>query len=89
MSNKTFIILLFIAVIGSTFINHKVYGNSNITQSNIERLQAIHHSIKKTKHAKIIADYMYKRIKYYQNFDTWYERFNAIENNYKVLQNME
>ncbi len=82
-------ILLIIVIFLSFFLNHKIYGNSNSTISNIERLQAINHSIKKTKHAKIIADYMYIRIKYYQKFDTWYERLYALEMNYEALQNMD
>ena len=88
MSNKKFMIFLFFAIIISTFINHKVYGNSNSTISNIERLIAINHSIKKTKQSKVIADYMYKRIKTYQKYD-WYERHDLLWDMHEALQNME
>lgn len=40
----------------------------------------------KTKSASILADYMYNRIKYYQKFNTWYERQNAIWYMYEALQ---
>ena len=50
MLNKVFIIWLFIAIISSTFINHKIYGNSNSTVSNYEIIKFFQHKqvIKKT-----------------------------------------
>ena len=74
MSNKTFFIIL--PIILWLSINHKVYGNSTI--SNFERLQAINYSIAKHRHARGIAKYMYNRIKYYQSLDGWWERQNAV-----------
>ena len=89
MSNKVFIIWLFIAIIFSTFINHKIYGNSHITRSNYEGIKDFEHVQIKKKIAKVFADYMYKRIKFYQKYDTWYEREYALEIMYEALQNME
>ncbi len=89
MSNKIFYISALIAIILSTFINHKIYGNSNSTMSNYERIKYFQHKKDIKKRSKPIADYMYSRIKFYQEFDTWYERNYALQIMYKVLQNME
>ncbi len=88
MSNKTFIIL-FISIFFSTFLNHKIYGNSNTTISNFERLHAINHSIAKHKYARGMAKYMYDRIKYYQEFENWWESEYAVFKIYEALQNMD
>ncbi len=86
MSNKIFIILLFIAIIGSTFINHKVYGNSNFTISNYEIAKNFTYKERKIRRAKILADYTYNRIKYYQQLDDWWERRQAVWAIYNGLQ---
>ncbi len=83
------IILIILAIALCLTINHKVYGNSNSTISNYEIIKEFQHKQRKTKSAKVLADYMYKRIKFYQSFDTWYERHYAIEIMYQALQNME
>jgi len=88
MTNKAFIIWLFIAIISSTFLNHKVYGNSNITRSNYEGIKDFHHDLRKKKSAKVMADYMYKRIRTYQKYG-WYERYNLLWDMHEALQNME
>ena len=82
-------ILLIIVIFLSFFLNHQVYGNSNTTISNVERLQVINHSIKKTKQAKPLAYYMYKRIKFYQKFDTRWKREDAVFYMYEALQKMD
>ena len=89
MSNKIFYISALIAIILSTFINHKIYGNSNAIMSNYEVLQDLNRKRIKKQKSKAIADYMYKRIKFYQEFDTWYERQYTFWNMYEALQNME
>ncbi len=88
MSNKIFIMLLFIAIISSTFMNHKIYGNSHITRSNYEVIKDFQHDQRKKKSAKVMADYMYERIKVYQKYD-WYERYDLFLNMHEALQNME
>lgn len=89
MSNKTFYISALIAIVLSIFINHKIYGNSNATISNYEVLQELNRKRIKKQKSKDIANYMYNRIKFYQEFDTWYERHYALEIMYEGLQNME
>jgi len=89
MSNKTFFIILPIVIILSLSINHKIYGNSNSTNSGIEIFNYWQHERAKTKYAKGLADYMYGRIKYYQGFDKWWERAYAIDYMYEVLQKMD
>ncbi len=69
MFRKIFIIVLPFVIILSLFINHLVYGNSNTTISNVERLEAINYSIEKHKYSRGMAKYMYNRIRYYQEFD--------------------
>ena len=88
MLNKVCIIWLFIAIIFSTFINHKMYGNSSSTMSNYEVLQDLNRKRIKKQKSKVFADYMYYRIKFYQKFDNRYERHNALENMYEALQYM-
>ncbi len=88
MSNKIFIILFLFAVIISTFINHKVYDNSDTSQSNIEIMESIHSEYQKQRFSKGMAKYMYDRIKYYQEFDNWWERQYAVFKIYEALQNM-
>ncbi len=88
MSNKVFIIWLFIAIVSSTFINHKIYGNSNITRSNYEGIKDFQHDQRKKNSAKVLADYMYKRIKVYQKYD-WYDRHNLLWDMHEALQKME
>ncbi len=86
---RIFKIILFLFLISiPIYLNHLVYGNSNSTISHIERIETINRSRIKTKNTTILADYMYNRIKFYQKFDTWYERWYAIETNYEALQNM-
>ncbi len=90
MSNKIFITLLFFAITIPTFINHQVYGNSNITRSNYEGIRDIIHIQKKRKSAKVLADYMYERVKFYQKYnDDWYEQYYMLWEMYKAIQNME
>ena len=89
MSNKVFIIWLFIAVISSIFINHKMYGDSNITKTNYELVKDFIHIEKKKNSSKIFTDYMYERIKFYQKFDTWWERRDMFWNMYESLQKMD
>ena len=89
MTNKIFYISALIAIILSVFVNHKIYGNSNATMSSYEVLQELNRTRIKKQKSKAIADYMYNRIKLYQEFDTWYERHYALEIMYEGLQNME
>ncbi len=89
MSNKVFMIWLFIVIISSTFINHKIYGNSNSTLSSYEILQDLNRKRIKKQKSEAIADYMYGRIKFYQQFNTWYESYDTFWNMYEALQNME
>ena len=86
MSNKTFIIILPIAIILCLFINHKVYGNSSTTRSNVEIMRSIHSEYQKQRYSKGMAKYMYGRIKYYQEIDDWWERRQAVWKIYKALQ---
>ncbi len=44
------------------------------------------HEIREIKSASILADYMYNRIKYYQKFDTWYESYIILWDNYEAIQ---
>ncbi len=89
MSNKIFYMSALIAIILSTFINHKIYGNSNTTMSSYEVLQDLNRKRIKKQKSKDIADYMYNRIKFYQEFDTWYERDYIFRYMYQELQKME
>ncbi len=86
MSNKIFIIWLFIVIIFFTFINHKVYGNSNTTQSNVEIMRNIHSEYQKKRFSKGMAKYMYNRIKYYQEFENYWDRTYAVWEIYEALQ---
>ena len=86
MSNKIFYISALIVIILSVFINHKMYGNSNVTMSNYEILQDLNRERIKKQQSKLLADYMYERIKFYQEFDTWYERDYTFRYIYKELE---
>ena len=86
MSNKTFFIILPISIIFSLCMNHQIYGNSNRTVSNIERLGNINHSMAKRRHARSMAKYMYKRIKYYQGLEDWWIREQAVNIFYEGLK---
>lgn len=89
MSNKTFFIILPIVIILSLYINYKIYGNSNSTSSITELAQYYQHEHRKKKSAKVMADYMYKRIKFYQEIDDFYERYVIFDSMYNALQNMD
>lgn len=66
MKNLLILILLLILLITPIYINHKTYGNSNITISNYEYAEWRIHEYKKRQRAKELADYIYKRILYWQ-----------------------
>ncbi len=89
MMNKKRLLILSLILFLSLFLNHIKFGNSNSIVSNYEIIKEFQHKQRKNKSAKVLADYMYERIKFYQSFDTWYERHYAIEIMYQALQNME
>jgi len=83
------IILTIIVIFLSVFINHQVYGNSNVTMSNYEVVKDLAHKQIIKQRSKPLADYMYGRIKYYQQFDNWWERKYMFFKLYEALQNMD
>lgn len=89
MLNKIFYILGLMTIILSIFINHKVYGNSNVTVSNYEIIKEFQHKQSIKKRSKPLADYMYYRIRYYQGANNWYERHYMLLEMYEALQRME
>ena len=70
----------------SSFLNHLKFGNSSSTISHAEFIQYQLREYKKRVMSKELADYMYNRIKFYQEIDTWYERHYTFEYMYEVLQ---
>ncbi len=87
--NKKQLLILSLILFLSLFLNHIKYGNSDITISNIERIEAINRSRQITKKSKGLAEYMYERIQFYQKYDTWYESYMMLWDMYEVLQNTE
>ena len=83
------IIFTIIVIFLCLFVNHKVYCNSNITQSNIEIMKGIHSEYQKQRFSKGMAKYMYNRIKYYQEFDNWWDSQYAVFKIYEALQKMD
>lgn len=73
------LILLFILIIPKSYAEY--------TDEQIK--EWYDHEIRKLKSASILADYMYKRIKYYQEFDNWWDSQDAFWYNYQVLQEMD
>ena len=76
------IIVIFLAL----FLNHRVYGNSNTTRSNVEIMRSIHSEYQKQRYSKGMAKYMYNRIRYYQSLEDWWERRQAVFIIYEGLQ---
>lgn len=72
--NKIHYSLIFFVIIVSLAVNHKFYGNSNATLSNYEAVKHYLEIQQRKRDSKILADYIYNRIKYYQKYDDWYER---------------
>lgn len=75
--NKILITLVLFILISP--VCHAQYTDKQI-------LDWYNNEIKKLKSASVLADYMYDRIKYYQKFDTWYERHYIFEYMYEALQ---
>lgn len=79
--------IISIIILLSTLISPIYHAESAYTDKQIE--EWYNHEIKKLEYASVLADYMYNRIKFYQKFDTWWKRQDAIWHMYEALQNME
>ena len=87
MNKKYYIILIFLIIFLSFFLNHLTYGNSNSTISNYEMIQYYKQEQIKRKISKALADYMYGRIQFYKEYNNnWYEQYKILWYMYEKLQ---
>lgn len=76
MNKKQMLIFFLVMFLFASFVNHRIYGNSNSTISQYEVLEHLKHNKIKQVNAKILADRMYNRIKFYQEYEgEWYEKY--------------
>lgn len=87
-NNIMYIKIILIIILLSTLISPICHAQSVYTDEQIE--EWYNHEIKKLEYASVLADYIYKRIKFYEKYnDDWIEQYYMLWYMYEALQEME